>query len=136
MLMLKIYSALFLLLTSCATRISYIGTTTTPTATTDVYVTEKSIQRPYKVIGKGFLKPGSLDRNFEETMQRKSVKKAKKIGADAVLFLDYAVGFPIGTINSVTRTDSIANESYSIGQTTMGPTISHGFTILFLKYLD
>jgi hypothetical protein len=134
--MLKLYSAVFLLLTSCATKISYIGNKTSPTLTTDVYVTEKSILRPYKIIGKGFLKPGSFDRKVEETMQRKSVKQAKKIGADAVLFLDFTVQHPGGTINSVIRTDSIANGSYSVGQTTLSPAVSTGFTILFLKYLD
>ena len=134
--MLKLYSALLLLFTSCATKISYVGTKATPTVTTDVYVAEKSIQRPYKIMGKGFLKPGSFDRNFEETMQRKSVKQTKKIGADAVLFLDFAVQHPVETLNSVIRTDSIAKGSYSVGQITLSPTISYGFTILFLKYLE
>ncbi|MEJ8818100.1 hypothetical protein [Lacibacter sp. H407] len=134
--MLKLYAILLLILSSCATKISYVGAKTNPVAATDVFVTETNIQRPYKIMGKGFVKPGSFDRNFEETMQRKSVKQAKKIGADAVLFLDYAVQHPVGTISSVIRTDSIANGSYSVGQTTLAPTISYGFTILFLKYLD
>jgi hypothetical protein len=134
LLMLKLYSALLLLLSSCATKISYIGSKGTPVTTTDVYVSEQSIHKPYEVIGRGFVKQGRFNRRYEEVMQRKSLKKAKEVGADAVLFLDFAVLHPPRTITSITRTDSILNSRLSTNQITLGPTTTYGFTILFLKY--
>jgi hypothetical protein len=132
--MLKLYSAILLLFTSCATKISYIGNKGTPVTTTDVYVSEKSIHKSYDVIGRGFVKPSQFNRRYEEAMQRKSLKKAKEVGADAVLFLDFAVHQQPQTINTITRTDSILNGSLSTNQVTIGPTTTYGFTILFLKY--
>lgn len=132
--MLKIYSALFLFCTSCATKISYIGSKGTPVKTTDVYVSNESIHRPYDVIGRGFVKRGSFNRRYEQVMQRKSVKKAGEIGADAVLFLDFAIHHPPQTINTITRTDSLLNCSVSTNQVMLGPTTTYGFNVLFLKY--
>lgn len=134
-LMQKLYTLVLLsFLSSCATKISYIGSKGTPVTNTDVYVSEKSIQQPYEIIGRGFVKPGYLNRRYEEAMQRKSVKKAKAIGADAVLFLDFAIQHPPQSIHSITRTDSLLNGSISTNQLTVGPTTTYGFTVLFLKY--
>lgn len=132
--MLKVYTLLFLLLTSCATKISYIGSKETPVTTTDVYVSSESIRKPYDVIGKGFVKRGQFNRRYEQVMQRKALKKAKTIGADAVLFVDFAVPHAPQSIYSTTRTDSLFNGTISSSEVHVGPTVTYGFTVLFLKY--
>ncbi len=135
MLMPKLYTlSLLFLLSSCATKISYIGSKGSPVTTTDVYVTEQSIEKPYNIIGRGFVKPGYLNRRYEEAMQRKAVKKAKNIGADAVLFLDFAIQHLPQNITTVTQTDSLLNGNISTQQMMLGATTSYGFKIIFLKY--
>jgi hypothetical protein len=131
----KIYFAFLFILSSCATRINYIGNKTTPTTHVDIYVSENAIKKPYEVMGRGFLDRGSFDRKYQETMQRKAIKKAKAIGADAVLFQDYAVLVPGNNINSVFRTDSIQHGVITTGNTNISPVMASGFNISFLKYL-
>lgn len=130
----KLYFAVLFILSSCATRINYIGNTNSPTTHVDIYVTEKAIKKPYEVIGRGFLFRGSFYRKFQETMQRKAIKKAKEIGADAVLFQEYALLVPGNNISSVFRTDTIQHGVITTGNTNISPTITSGFNISFLKY--
>ena len=130
--MLKIYSSYFLLsiLAACNTQLNYLGTSYTKTEKVDVYVDKSAIDKPYRIIGKGYI---TYYRSVE-IIQQKAVKKAKEIGADAVLISDYYVLNPGATINSVSHTDSLGKGLITIGNSTIVPNNSTGFNIIFLKY--
>lgn len=131
----KMYTTLFLLFSSCApTTINYIGSKSAPVEKIDVYVSKESIQKPYEVVGKGFVKRGSFDNRYEENMQREAIKIAKQTGADAVLFLDFAISHPPQTISTTTKTDSVFRGTVSASEVVLGPTTTYGFEVLFLKY--
>lgn len=133
--MLKFYASIFLLLCSCApTTVNYIGSKSSPVEKVDVYVSRESIQKPYDVVGKGFVKRGSFDNRFEENIQREAIKIAKQTGADAVLILDFAISHPPQTISSTTRTDSVLRGTVSASEVVFGPTTSYSFEVLYLKY--
>ncbi len=133
--MLKFYSSLFFLFCSCApTTVNYIGSKSAPVQQVDVYVSRESIQKPYDVVGRGFVKRGFNDIRYEETMQREAIKIAKQTGADAVLFLDFAISHPPSTLSTTTRTDSVFRGTVSTSEVVVGPTTTYGFDVLFLKY--
>lgn len=144
----KIYfSFLIILFFSCTTqskisypRISYLGNSYAPTKEADVYVDEKSIERPYKVIGKGYPDWGWGGSSFSfhsvEMLQQRVVETAKTRGADAVLIQDYYIINNNAGINSFFRTDSIGKGAITVGNSTVSSTNSTGFVILFLKYKD
>lgn len=134
---------LYVLLISCSTlacspmRINYIGNTTAPTEQVDVYVTETSIKQPYTIVGRGFMDAGSwavFNRRLQETMQKKAIEKARKVGADAVLFQEYILVAPGSNINTVYKTDTLQKGVVTVGNTTIGPNLSSGMNIFFLKY--
>ena len=133
----KVYFFLFaVLLTSCLPRISYLGNTYASTKDPDLFVDEKNIERPYKVIGKGY--PVRFTLFSSELLQKKALQKAKDKGADAVLIQDYLVQNAVANVNSVYRSDSAGPGLITTGSSA----ISHengvytSFTILFLKYTD
>jgi hypothetical protein len=145
----KIYFSLLLILFfSCATRskihhpqityprISYMGNSYAPTIEADIYVDERSIERPYKVVGKGYPNWGLLySFHSLEQLQQKALETAKNKGADAVLIQDYYMPGS-ANVNSFFRTDSIGKGSITVGNSTLSNTSSTGFVILFLKYKD
>lgn len=61
-----IYTSLVLstIFTSCAMRIDYLGSASTPTNNVDVYVDPSAIKRPYTIIGKGY--PSQLGTMFNQ----------------------------------------------------------------------
>ena len=130
--MLKIYSSYFLLfiLAACNMQLNYLGTSYTKTEKVDVFVDKSAIDKPYRIIGKGYI---TYYRSVE-IIQQKAVKKAKEKGADAVLISDYYVLNPGATINSVSHTDSLGKGLITIGNSTIVPNNSTGFNIIFLKY--
>jgi hypothetical protein len=118
----KIYfSFLVIFFSSCFPRINYIGNSFPPTKDPDFYVDEKSIDKPYRVIGKGY--PDATGSLALKTLQKKAIEKAKKKGADAVLVLDY-----IGQVASANRSTVYQ------GKGIIGFDYETQFVILFLKY--
>jgi hypothetical protein len=118
-------------------RINYIGNSSAPTQQVDVYVTEASIKKPYDIVGRGFMDAGawsSFNRSIQETMQKKAIEKARKVGADAVLFQEYILVAPGTNINTIYKTDTIQKGVVTVGNTTIGPNVSNGMNIFFLKY--
>lgn len=72
-----------ILLSSCASlATSYIGETLPATSNVDVFYASKDIKKDYKVIGHLIT---SVNTNVEAA-KRTTIKKAKKIGADGVIF--------------------------------------------------
>jgi hypothetical protein len=133
--MYKIYIPLFvILLFSCSIKIRYIGKSLPPTKSIDVFISEKSIKRPFEYIGKGYIGGFGFIKN-QNTIQRKAEHLAREKGADAVLIIDYYIPNTGGTnITSVFRTDSIGRGAVTTGNTSISPTTSSGYNILFLKY--
>jgi hypothetical protein len=131
--MYKIYSCLAFLLSSCLPKINYLGNSYAPTRDPDFYVDERSIERPYKIIGKGY--PERVGSLFFETMQKKAIDKAKSKGADAVLVQDY---FVQNYFNPIHHTDSLGRQFNIIGTSAIGAVHSDfpQFVIFFLKYTD
>jgi hypothetical protein len=120
---------------SCATTINYLGNSYTPTKDPDLYVSEKSIERPYKIVGKGYPRIRAFG-HIPEKIQQKVLEKAKKIGADAVLVQDYYTLNTGANISSFYRSDSLGKGLITIGNSTVTNTGLSEFIVFFLKYTD
>ena len=122
----KIYSVLLIVIfSSCSAHINYMGNSFAPTREPDFYVDEKSIDKPYKIIGKGY--PNSVGTLTLKSMQRKAIEKAKKKGADAVLIQDYFL--PAAVTGSPIHHPGHGNSA-------LGYDADPQFIILFLKYTE
>lgn len=128
-----------LILMGCGPAISYVGSSSQPTEKVDVFVNESAIKRPFDIIGKGypdirFTWPAA---NLPEKLMNQAVKKARKMGADAVFFYDYFLlqdGKFINT-STVAKTDTATqtttvNNSISV----LNNAITERQEIFFLKY--
>lgn len=131
-------TALCIAAASCATTVKplsnldYLGNSFPATDSVTVFVESSAIEKPYAVIGKGYIKSGTLGVVPVRYLQTESVAKAKQHGADAVLIQDYVL--PVTGLNTVTHTDSLGRETVTVGNTTVRQYGSQRFTILFLKY--
>ena len=132
----KIYFLSFISITllSCTTQIRYIGQSFDPTNKIEVFVTEQSIKRPFEYMGKGYL-GGFTYKVNPSRIQKKAEQMGREKGADAVLIMDYYVPDTGGTnIFSASRTDSVDGGRVTTRHTTISPTTSNGFHIMFIKY--
>jgi hypothetical protein len=127
---------LMIFFSSCLPKISYLGNSYSPTKEPDFYVDEKSIERPYKIIGKGY--PERFGLYPLEVLQRKALTKAKDKGADAILIQDYFIQNTVATVNSIYRTDSLGKGLITTGSSVLsnGNSDYTRFIVLFLKYTD
>jgi hypothetical protein len=116
---------------SCSAGIRYTGTQFPQTKEVDVYVTESAIERPFTYMGKAYLTLGIAN---PEAIQRKSVKKAKEKGADAILLFDYPAPVTGINANSYYRSDSVGRSLITTGSTSVQQTSSQSFAIYFIKY--
>jgi hypothetical protein len=123
---------LSLVFISCSTKIRYIGKTLPATDKVDVYVDESSVKQPFEYIGKGYV--AGFGAHNPEKIQQKSIRKARKNGADAVLIIDYYTDDEITTITRTRRSDTIGRSLIRTDNTVISPTATTGFNILFLKY--
>ena len=130
----KIYLYLLsvVILFSCSKAIRYVGQKSSQTTNVDVFVAEQSIEKPYKIIGNGYL--GFAHMGNVERMQDKIVAKGKSIGADAVLINFYSTPTGGTSINSTQNTDSISRGISTTVYTTVQPTYASGYNIVYLKY--
>ena len=122
-----------LIVSACATRVAYVGSSYTPTQQVEVFVTQQAVKKPFDIIGKGYVHTPPSFSN-EEKIQRKAVEKAKQKGADAVIIEDY---FVLATDNSVTTSvvsDSSRKVSVGVGTAQAHPSVTSGFQILFIRY--
>lgn len=134
--MFKFYTpAIFiLLLSSCATKISYLGNVSAPTQNVDVFVDRSTIKKPYTVVGKGYVEQWFNASISLNKIQAKTIAKAKSKGADAILFEDYYVRQDGTSIRTTTSTDSVGKGLVTVTNGYVGPVISSGRNIFFLKY--
>lgn len=133
----KIYSFLLsLVFISChTTRFEYIGSKEAPTTRVDVFVDEKSIPRPYLVIGKGYQVPNWRGLPNREKMLEQALAKARTNGADAVFFMDQFIPAQGTQVNSQTTIDSLGKGLISRSSTSVNPVYGYWHhEILFLKY--
>jgi uncharacterized protein YbjQ (UPF0145 family) len=83
----KVYAFICLLLVSCSgPAIHYLGDSYQPTASVEIYYDAKEVQKEYKVIGRM-----TNDKFMEydpEIIKEEMLKKAKSVGADAIIFYD------------------------------------------------
>lgn len=135
-----LYMLVFLfLLTSCVTtlkpvsRIDYLGSSLPATENIDVFVDLSAIEKPFKIIGKGYVRILFFTTSLLGKIQAESVAKAKANGADAVLIQDYYLPAATG-LSTVLHTDSVGKGTVTTGNTTVQQTGAQQFTILFLKY--
>jgi len=78
--------ALFLLVSACSLYSpTYFGDTYSPTSTVQSYYSLKDIKQPYKVIGHMTALTSATESGQARTRQQ-VIEKAKKIGADGVVF--------------------------------------------------
>jgi hypothetical protein len=131
----KIYAIFFLavVLVSC-TRLNYLGSSFPPSKNVDVYVDPASIARPYKVVGRGFFESKFHSLKGIEKMQALAIAKAKQKGADAILFDSYHIIQDGAKLHSLSTTDSIGKGVVTTRHTAIGPIVSSGTDVLFLKY--
>lgn len=134
---LRYFIFLTVFLSACGTttkpfsRIDYMGNSYPATDSVTVFVDPSAIEKPYTIIGKGFVKPSALGWQPLEKVQADAVKKAKENGADAVLIQDHLL--PVG-YNTVVHTDSMGNGVLTLGNATAAQAGTRNFTFLFLKY--
>ena len=117
------------MLAACA-RIGYIGNETSPTNSVDVFIEQKAIQKPYSLLGKGFLNT-QFGVTSPEKIQKMAIEKAKQKGADAILISDYTIASIEAGVKTVT-TDSTRQSMVTVGSPVV--TSSPEFVIYFLKY--
>lgn len=129
------YAVCFLLLSSCTTRLRYIGNSFPQSRQVDIHVDPSSITKPYTIMGKGFVSTSQLASDkYIEKIQPLALKKAKQKGADAILIQDdYLVAATMG-VRTTLRTDSVGRGRVAVGSTTIQPSTEQRFTVLFLKY--
>jgi hypothetical protein len=117
---------------SCGVRINYLGSSLAPTEHVDVYVEASAIKKPYTIIGKGY--PLHFTYNALTKLQKKVVETAREKGADAVLFQDFYLQERGTNFYSATRTDSAGNGVIATTSGAVGPVITAGRNIYFLRY--
>jgi nucleotide-binding universal stress UspA family protein len=128
---------LIVLICSCSPKLVYVGGHYGRSETVDVFVDEANIKKDYEIIGTGTpdLSYTLAGKNYDEIIVEKAVEKAKKHGADAVLFKNYFIK-PIAPVHqqqsqTIYTDTSIYRKS---SQTVQLPPQSTGRQILFLKY--
>src|SRR5215207_6342453 len=100
------YALLFLLfITSCTTRLHYVGSFT-QSRQVDVFVDQSTIEKPYTIIRKGYVNPGTYSFKYVKRIQPLAVAKAKQKGADAILIQDYDIPVAATDVHTVFRADS------------------------------
>ena len=130
----KIYFAfLAIFFSSCFSHINYIGNSFPSTKEPDFFVDEKSIDKPYKIIGKGY--PNKTGTYALKTLQKRAIEKAKKNGADAVLVQDYFVQAALGS-NTIYHADAHGKGVTGSSTFSAGDGVDTQFVILFLKYTE
>lgn len=86
--LIKITSGImFLLVVSCAPQINYLGSNYAPTQDVDIFFDEQDIEKDYKVMGIMKNEGADLELDDAESVKDAMIKKAKSVGADAILFI-------------------------------------------------
>jgi hypothetical protein len=79
----------FLLIISCSPQINYLGDSYTPTKEIDIFFDENDIEKEFKVMGVMKNEGDEFEVDDAESVKEAMVKKAKAVGADAILFVGF-----------------------------------------------
>lgn len=71
---------------SCAPRINYLGNSYAPTQNVEIFFDDADIQKDYTVMGVVKNEGSGIELDTPEDVQKAMLKKAKTVGADAILF--------------------------------------------------
>ncbi len=123
-----------LLFSSCGPMVSYVGSSYAPTEQVDVYVDASAIKKNYTIVGRGHLNVpvGATFYNNYEKLQKQAVARARKHGANAVLFLDRIFIATQTGVNSTYQYDTAGRRTHS--STIIGPVTHSQLEIHFLRY--
>ena len=130
----KIYFVLLPVFFSSCLHINYLGSSLAPTKTPDFYVDEKNINKPYKIVGKGY--PNVSGALTLKNLQKKAIEKAKRKGADAVLVQDYFVPAAVASSSATFHSNNAKRGITGYATIPDGYSVDTQFIILFLKYTD
>ena len=137
----KIYPAYFIiiLLSSCSSKVyvHYVGAKNPQTEKIEVFVDESAIKKDYTIIGKGYPEISNAweGKLFKEKIVDAAIAKAKKNGADAILFKEILLLNPGADKYRSPYSDSVRNSL--IKRTNTPSSLTTGYfhdEILFLKY--
>ena len=128
------YLSLLIVLTSCASNISYIGNSFHPTSKIDVFVDESAIHKNYEIVGKGYVRNIAVAK--PERIQTHAINKAREKGADAILLKDYYVPVVTTGLQTSSRRDSAGRIHTTTGNTAIPVATSSEIVVLFLKYKE
>ena len=78
-----------LLFVSCSPQINYLGESYPPTQDVEIFFDEADIERDYKVMGVMKNEGSEIELSDAESVQEAMIKKAKSVGADAILFIGF-----------------------------------------------
>lgn len=109
-----------------------LGNTYNPTENVDLFVDENAIKRSYDVVGKGYVQSNHFTK--PEHVQIKAIETARKKGVDAVLIKDYFIPVSGTGIHTTMRSDSVGKSLITTGKSTVTPSVTSEFMVLFLKY--
>lgn len=71
---------------ACSPRITYLGDYYGSTVNVDIYYDEKDIDKDYKTIGIARNEGDEFEKDNLEAIREEMIKKAREVGADAILF--------------------------------------------------
>lgn len=80
------YLPVFFLVAACSPKITYLGDYYGSTVNIDVYYDEKDIDKDYKTIGIARNEGDEFEQDNLEAIREEMIKKAREVGADAILF--------------------------------------------------
>lgn len=131
----KIYlPVLALVISGCSTVIQYVGATYPASPKpAEIYVTESAITKPYTIVGRGYIKTGFNDINWNK-VQREATKQARQHGTDAILIIQNRTVSPIPSFIAQSRFDSISRGFKTKSSIEPSYPVSTWHDILFLKY--
>ena len=116
-------------LTSCNLNFfsSYLGATLPKTDQVEVFVDQSQIIKPYRILGKFYTQQSIYRNGFQKFI----IKKAKSVGADAILYID-----SVKLTNVANDTRGIYIDTASFLRFSQQPTIisEASVKIIFLKY--
>ena len=115
------------LLCSCSPTLNYLGNSYAPTQNIEIYFDEHDIKREYTVMGIVKNEGSGFEFDDTESIQEAMLKKAKSVGADAILYL--------GLYKEIERSRE-TNTNYNKGskRETTSSTTSKIYEAKFLKY--
>jgi len=133
-----LYLAALLLLASCfipgqtVSNIDYLGTSHAATDSVTVFVDAAAIEKPYTVIGKGYIRSGMRWSLPVRMLQAQAIDQGERHGADAVLITENIN--PASGLHAVAKTDSAGRETVTVQNAGAHRYDIQRFTIQFLKY--